>query len=249
MAQRKPWHRTFFDGLYGKVLAALFEPERSLNEARLIKRLAGWRKGQRVLDVPCGQGRLTIPLAEMGLRMTGVDQCESYVLQARRTAQSQGVDLRFECGDMRKIEFDAEFDGAFNWFGSFGYFSDEENLRFLRRVFAALKPRGVFVLEGMNKSWLLDNFRSRRTEQVGGVTLTHRSRWDKRTSRIRDTWSLSAGTQEEVHVVTMRIYNGTEIRSVLQGAGFREIRLYGYPKLGRLTRHAKRWIAIGRRPL
>ena len=107
MSRSRSWHETFFDGLYDQVLAALFEPNRSRKEARLVKRLACLRKGQRVLDVPCGQGRLTLPLAEMGLQMTGVDRTASYLRRARRTARERGFELRFDCVDMREIGFDS----------------------------------------------------------------------------------------------------------------------------------------------
>ena len=111
-----------------------------------------------MLDVPCGQGRLTIPLAEMGLTMTGVDQSALYLRRARRAARARGVDVRFARGDMRALDVEQQFDAVFNWFGSFGYFSDDDNARVLRCILAALKQRGRFLLEGLNKSWLLANF-------------------------------------------------------------------------------------------
>lgn len=249
MSRSRSWHETFFDGLYDQVLAALFEPNRSRKEARLVKRLACLRKGQRVLDVPCGQGRLTLPLAEMGLQMTGVDRTASYLRQARRTARERGFELRFDCVDMREIGFDGEFDAAFNWFGSFGYFSDHDNLRFFGRVFRALKPRGRFLVEGLNKSWLLANFKSRREEEVGGVIVRHHAQWDAQKNRILDTWTLTSRGRTERYRVDIRIYNGTELRSLLRSAGFHDIQLYGYPPIGRLTRHSRRWIAVARRPV
>jgi 2-polyprenyl-3-methyl-5-hydroxy-6-metoxy-1,4-benzoquinol methylase len=74
MARRREWHETFFEGLYAQVLARSFDDARSQAEARLVKRLLRLRKRQRVLDIPCGMGRLAIPLAEMGLVVTGVDR-------------------------------------------------------------------------------------------------------------------------------------------------------------------------------
>ncbi len=248
MSKIESWHETFFDGLYGKVLAELFNEEQSKKEARLVKYLARIRKGQSALDVPCGQGRLTFPLSDMGLVMTGVDRTQSYIRKARRVARDRELNLRYECADMREIEFEEEFDAAFNWFGSFGYFSETDNMQFLRRVYFALKPGGRFLIEGLNKSWLLSNFKPHREEEVAGISLTHRSRWDAKNNRIHDKWTMSRGDRQESHTITMRIYNGTEIRTILRNAGFADIQLCGYPALRRLNRHSPRWIAVANRP-
>ena len=46
----------------------------------------------------------------------------------------------------------------------------------------------------------------------------------------------------------MRIYNGAEMRAMLREAGFREVRLFGYPPLGRFSRHSRRLLGVARRP-
>jgi O-methyltransferase involved in polyketide biosynthesis len=148
---------------------------------------------------------------------------------------------------MRQIDFDGEFDAAFNWFGSFGYFTDAQNLAFCRRVLAALKPGGRFLVEGLNKSWLLSHFRAGADETIGGVRITHRNRWDARRGRMVSNWTFRRGPQTERRRVSMRLFNGAEIRALLRSAGFREVRLLGYPPLGRFTRHCRRVIAVARK--
>lgn len=242
-----PWYETFFDGAYGRVLAGQFDAQQSDRHARLIKRLLRLRKGQSVLDVPTGQGRVAVPLAGLGLQVTGVDRSARFLRKARRAARREAPDARFVRCDMRRIDFQDAFDGAFNWFGSFGYFSDADNLLFCRRVFAALKPGGRFLVEGMNKSWLLKNFRPRAVWTAGGVIVHQRTTWNSRTCRVRDRWSLSTRGGTEEHRVEMRIFNGGEIRALLREAGFRKISLYGYRPLRRLTRWSQRWIAVAQR--
>ena len=101
------WFEKFFDGLYGQVLARQFDEQTSLEQARLVKRLLRVRRGSRVLDVPCGMGRLTIPMAKMGLVMTGVDLTERYIQRARRDARQHEVKARFVCCDTREIDSSA----------------------------------------------------------------------------------------------------------------------------------------------
>ena len=242
------WFDKFFDGLYADVLPSTFDAAKTARHVRIVKRLLRLCPGQRVLDVPCGMGRIAVPLAEKGLRVTGVDFTAPYLRRAREAAKTAGVAARWVCRDMRRIDFREEFDAAFNWFGSFGYFSDRDNLAYTRRVRAALKPGGGFLVEGLNKTWLVRHLRPGSEETIGGVRVIHRSRWDARHSRVRDLWTFSRGRRVERHRISMRIYSGPEMRTLLRAAGFLDVELYGYPPLGRLTRHSRRLIAVGRRP-
>lgn len=85
MAKHKRWYEQFFDGLYAEVLAAQFEQARTLKQARMIKRLLRLRKGQSVLDIPSGLGRISLPLARAALTVTGVDLTASSPLRPATT--------------------------------------------------------------------------------------------------------------------------------------------------------------------
>jgi 2-polyprenyl-3-methyl-5-hydroxy-6-metoxy-1,4-benzoquinol methylase len=242
------WFHRYFSGLYTQVLGKQFAETQTLKQARLVKRLLRLRRGQRVLDIPCGQGRLTIALAQMGLVMTGVDLAEGFLRRARRRARKKGLDLRFVHGDMRDIAFDGEFDAAFNWFTSIGYFSDEDNLAFCSKVFQALRPGGRFLVETMNRSWMVLHFGQRLEQTIAGVSVVHRNRWDARRRRILASVTFRKGKAREHKWISVRFYTGPELRSMLRAAGFRDIVLYGNPPPGRLTRHSRRLIAVGRKP-
>jgi cyclopropane fatty-acyl-phospholipid synthase-like methyltransferase len=242
------WFEHFFDGVYARVLKAQFSPAQSQEQAILVKRLAHIRKGHHVLDVPCGLGRIAIPLAAMGLNVTGIDRTQSYLRRARNVARKAGVAVRFECRDMRLINFDRKFDAALNWFGSFGYFSDEENLAFARRIFVALKPGGRFLVEGINKSWLMRNFKLQGERTIDGVLVQNYRKWDADSDRIHDTWTMTHRDHTERYVIDMRVFDAPGIRSVLRAAGFRDIEICGHPKLTKLTPYSPRWIAVARRP-
>jgi SAM-dependent methyltransferase len=242
------WFDTFFDGLYREVLPVTFDDKRTRQSARMIARLLKLRRGQRVLDVPCGMGRIAIPLARQSFDVTGVDLTPQYLARARRNAKKTGVTVRWIQNDMRRIDFEAEFDAAFNWFGSFGYFSERGNLAYVRRVFAALRPGGRFLTEGINKPWLSKNFQPDRQSSAGGVLIQNHARFDRRNSRIHDNWTLSKGGRVERHRISIRIYSGSELRELLRSAGFGKVELYGYPPLGPLTRASPRLMAVATKP-
>ncbi len=246
----KAWFELFFSGLYGRILAGQISPARTMCQARLIRKVLAARKGGRILDCPCGQGRLTIPLAKMGMKMTGVDLTPSYIRKAKARARAARIDARFFQGDMRKLPFAGEFDAVINWFSSFGYFDDAGNLAAARAALAALKPGGQFLVEVLNKSHLLGHLHSGHEEMINGVRLVNYPKWDTKTQRIRDEWNMSMGRRVERHVIRMRVFNGGELRALLKKAGFTEIRLFDHSAAGagRFSSHSRRFIAIGRKP-
>ena len=79
----EPWE-AFFDSHYVLTYAPLQPADRSRAEVLAAARLAGLPPGSRVLDVPCGYGRHTVPLAAEGYRVVGLDRSASQLDEARR---------------------------------------------------------------------------------------------------------------------------------------------------------------------
>lgn len=244
------WYKEFFGELYGRVLARQFPSRLNQRQARLIKRLLHLHKGDRVLDCPCGMGRLTVPLGRLGLHMTGMDLSAPYIQNGRQAAKGKKQAIRFLRGDMRKLPFEGEFDAVINWFTSFGYFDNAGNLATARAALRALKPGGRFLIEMINKSWLISNIQKDHDETIAGVRIVSRVRWDGRTSRTHNIWTMSRGRMRRTYRFSARLYTGGEIRSLLRTAGFTDIRLWGHTPRGvrRFTRHSRRLIVIARRP-
>lgn len=67
--------------------------------------LVARRGARRVLELACGTGRLTIPLARGGADVTGLDSSSAFLARARELAASEADDvrarLRWVLGDMR----------------------------------------------------------------------------------------------------------------------------------------------------
>ena len=245
MSKPDKWYETFFDGLYGEILAGRTDDPRTVQEAKTIKRLLKLRKGQRVLDCPCGLGRIAFQLAKLGLDVTGADLTASYIRRARRRAKAERLNIRFIRCDMRELPFNTEFHAVINWFTSFGYFDEPGNLATARTAFAALRPGGKFLIEMMSKSWLLARFTPKGDDEANGVRIIRRTRWEARGSRIYNRWTLSKGSKTETHRFSHCLYSAPEMRALLRRAGFRNVQFFGRSPLGRFTRHSPRMIAIG----
>lgn len=64
-----------------------------------------------VLDIGCGTGRFTVPLAEHAGHVTGFDLSEEMLAQASRKVSAAGLKADFRQGDMASMPFDS---GHFN---------------------------------------------------------------------------------------------------------------------------------------
>lgn len=96
------------------------------------------RPGERILDLGCGDGAVTVTLAERGCAVVGVDASPEMVEAAR----ARGADARLMDG--RSLSFDREFDAVFSnaalhWM--------QEPARVIAGVWRALRPGGRFVAE------------------------------------------------------------------------------------------------------
>lgn len=243
------WFEEFFDESYAD--AFLDAPSAEVNDARakLAADLLGLGKGSRVLDIPCGRGRLTLPLARMGLAVTGVDLSPLYLERAAARAKQEGLGVRLICRDMRQVEFHEEFDAAINWDDSIGYFADAETLGFCRRVFAALRPGGGFLAEYTSQAWLRRAKLPEAEVVTRGMRIRQSNRYDRASRRFFASWTYTRGELAATRQLSMRVYSRGELRALLRAAGFRGVTFsQSYPVFGPASRDSERLIAVARRP-
>jgi SAM-dependent methyltransferase len=96
------------------------------------------RAGERILDLGCGDGALTIKLVELGCAVVGVDASAAQVEAARRL----GLDARVADGE--RLAFDAEFDAVFSN-AAIHWMKPPDAV--IAGVWRALRPGGRFVGE------------------------------------------------------------------------------------------------------
>ncbi len=99
---------------YGYFYGPLLTPERTARDVDLIWRLLDLRAGAAVLDLACGHGRITNPLAARGCTMMGLDVTPAFLDQARHDAARQGLAVEYVAGDMRSLPWIDRFDGILN---------------------------------------------------------------------------------------------------------------------------------------
>lgn len=106
-----------------------------------------------VLELACGTGRLTIPIAQSGVEITGLDQSASMLAHARMKAGRAGISIAWIEADCRQFELRRKFALIFMAFNSMQHLHDHASLAALfANVKKHLADGGRFILDVFNPS-------------------------------------------------------------------------------------------------
>lgn len=208
----------WFQDWFGEEYLALY-PHRDESEAQhaveMIERELGTRRVNRVLDLACGAGRHTRPLADrwwtVGLDLSAV------LLKVAHSAEPEGNYVR---GDMRVLPFsDRSFDLCVNLFTSFGYFeSDAQHLRVLAEVARVVDIGGTFVLDFLNSKSVGPNLVASDERRVGDQVVEQRRMITPDGRFVQKTISLSGS--EKKFIERVRLFSVEELEMMLEESGF-----------------------------
>jgi len=129
---------------------------------------------------------------------------------------------------MREMEFHSQFDGAYCMMSSFGYFDEETNLRVASSICRSIKPGGRFLLDIINRDYIVGGLPSRVWWEGDGCVVLEEVDFNYHTSRvvIRRSVVFSDGRQTEQEI-SMRAYSLHELGKLLRQAGFRVLEVSG----------------------
>ncbi len=155
-------------------------------EVALLTSLLELQPGQRLLDVGCGTGRHAVPLAALGLQVTGVDLSPEMLERAAARAAAAGVALDLLVADARDLP---DHLGAFDVAlclceGACCLVADgveplDHDRAVLASIHRTLRPGGRLVLTGLNAARLLTAWqRGEPTGRVDLLTLTETSPYE-----------------------------------------------------------------------
>jgi len=219
------WYESFFDALANDVWRALVPPEASDAEAGLlVRQLCVPDEGpKRLLDAPCGDGRLALRVAALGHQIVGVDLSGYAVERLRSDDTDHRVDARV--GDLRDLGAvlgdTGQFDGAWCMGNSFGYLGGRDTEAFLTSLADRVRPGGRFVLDAATVAEsLLPNAGEGDRYEAGGAILTIVNTYDVRTSTQVNQMTLEVGDQRDERTARHRVMTCREIVDLLEGASF-----------------------------
>ena len=125
-------------------------------------------KRARVLDLCCGDGRVSYQLAKRGFAVTGMDGSEQMLTFAKQRAPK----VDFLLKDARGFHLPAEFDAVISTFDSLNHVMEAGDLeRVFRNVHGALKAGAPFVFD-LNREQAYIDFWARTSTSVDPKTVS-----------------------------------------------------------------------------
>lgn len=226
---RDDWYDGFQRGLMARFWHLASDPSGD-DEADAIAALLDLPAGARVLDAPCGAGRISIRLAERGFDVTGIDISDDELEEARRRAADRGVEVEFELADVRRPP-PGPFDAVVVWGNSFGYMPYADTLEHLGACRRVLREGGSLVLEtGTAAEVLLPELRERMDYDMGELVMSGVNSYDPARGRLVTEIELRTpdGTVER-GAVAHHVFTAAEIVRMLESSDFSVSKLLGDP--------------------
>lgn len=167
--------------------------------------LAEWANKQKgiIVDLGCGTGRVTIPLAQQGHKLIGVDLHEGMLNQAREKTANNSLSVEWTLQDCTKLSLNVLVPLMYMTGNSFQHFlTNESQNQLLQSIHNHLEENGVFIF----------NTRFPILNELAEVEESTRIYLDKRSRKIREK------TIETYRPLT-QILHCTSVREILEGTG------------------------------
>ncbi|HTQ03911.1 MAG TPA: methyltransferase domain-containing protein [Polyangiaceae bacterium] len=227
-ALKRPWWEDLFGEDFTRAVPRLSDKQVA-REVDFIEESLGVAKGGVVLDLGCGAGHHAVDLASRGYGVVGYDLSVYQLALAADVAQERSQKINFLHGDMREMAFEAMFDGIYCWNTTFGYFEEDKNAAVAERIFRALKPGGMFLLDVANRDFAAMYSPSSLWYEGDSCVCMDDMSVDFITSRLRVKRSVifDDGRAREC-VYSIRLYSLHELGKLLHDVGFRVTEASGH---------------------
>jgi SAM-dependent methyltransferase len=191
-------------------------------------------RGGPILELGCGTGKLSIPLAEAGFSVVGLDSSPALL----QFASSKNRDVRWLEGDMRGFDLGEKFALIMLPSNNLGHLHTPEDFESCARcVKRHLRPGGVLVIDvfvpslnlllrGANQEYVLDEYDGPDGE--GRVRVMARSSYESTTQIMRTTTVRKVPDQPDVDgSLDLKMYFPRELEGLVRCNGLRIAARYG----------------------
>jgi SAM-dependent methyltransferase len=196
-----------------------------------------------VLELACGTGRLTIPIAQSGISIEGVDRSPSMLAHLRTKAELAGVRIPFTEADVRDFDLGRKFSLIFIGFNSMQHLHDyASQAAVFAHVRKHLSPGGRFVFDVFNPkiAFLARSGETRKLEReyedpdgLGKIAMEQTLVYDDaaQVSHVRWFFSRTGANDEEkdfrVEELHLRCFFPQELDLLVRSQGFEIIEKFG----------------------
>lgn len=208
-----------------------------LSDLPFYKKWLPKNRDAKILELCCGTGRLTLPIAKDGYNICGVDYTPSMLEQAKAKASEAGLDIHFIEADIRAFCLHEKFDLIFIPFNSIHHlYKNEDLFNTLEGVKHHLKEGGLLLLDCFNPNiqYIVEAEKEQKviaeytTNDGREVLIKQTMRYENTTQVNRIEWHYFInGEFHSTQNLDMRLFFPQELDSYLEWAGFNVIHKFG----------------------
>ncbi|MBT8320523.1 MAG: class I SAM-dependent methyltransferase [Eudoraea sp.] len=209
----------------------------SLADLDFYRRWMPNNEDARILELCCGTGRLTLPIAKDGYDISGVDHTPSMLEEAKVKASEEGLEVEFIEADIRNMDLHEKFDLIFIPFNSLHHlYVNEDLFKAFKVVKNHLKDGGLFLLDCFNPNiqFMVEAEKEQKviaeytTRDGREVLIKESMRYENKTQVNRIEWHhYINGEFNSIQNLDMRLFFPQELDAYLEGNGFTIIHKFG----------------------
>jgi D-alanine-D-alanine ligase len=231
---RADWWRSIFNAIYLKTDGDVVDdPQITSKEVDAFSERLRLLPQDRILDLCCGQGRISLELARRGFSsVEGLDRSRYLIQKAKAQSKKESLNVRFREGDARKLPYQADtFDVVMIVGNSFGYFdTPSDDLRVLKEVLRVLKPWGRILIDVADGEYLKRRYQPRSWEWIDKNYFVCRERClslDRQRLISREVVTHVEKGVIADQFYAERLYSRKNLEELFKGVGFSGITIDG----------------------
>lgn len=193
--------------------------------------------GDPILELACGTGRVTIPIAKSGFKITGIDISSSMLNSAAVDAAEAGVNITFIKGDIRSFQLEEKFGMIIFPYNAICHLLDLKSLiscflnikkhmhRDAKFIFDTFNPDLKFLERDASARYPVFEYLDPDSDEQ--VIITENNIYDRAKQINHIKWYYNTGGKETVHNMDLRMYFPMEMDALLIHNGFKIEDKYG----------------------
>jgi SAM-dependent methyltransferase len=193
-----------------------------------------------LLDLCCGNGRVSIYMAKKGFGAVGVDISKPFIENAKKKAREHGVSnaVTFLEGDVRRLKkvvgsLSKPFDVVVNVWTSVGFYSEEDDCSIFKQARELSREGAIlFIAETMHTEYLSLKFTPTSYTEIDNIIMLENRKYDSMSGRMKASWMFYNKHGNDLVFIDKvdiehHIYSSREFSVLLRKAGWETVALYG----------------------
>ncbi len=214
--------------------------------------------GTPILELGCGTGKITIPLAEADCKITGIDLSEAMLEHARAKTQNRNLPVCFKLGDMTEFKEEEKFKTIILPSNNLAHLMDyREAEKCFRAVFNHLDDDGAFVIDAFVPAISILSKSSDDVETLseyddpdgeGKIEVTATAIYENHLQirRVTTFHTRSDGTVSKGYL-NMRMYFPQELEALLNHCGFEVTEKHGNYQKDQVSSNSIKQIIVAKK--